>query len=70
MRRMVVNILPIHELSAIDRKLLGEVESSSAEHLPISSIAAIFHCDSMTESVQQKRSQRALESAGHLLKIR
>ena len=67
-----MNSLPMHEVSAIGRKLLGEVESSSAELLPISLIAASFYWDDMTESVQQdlKRSQRALESAGHLLKIR
>ena len=67
-----MNNLPMHEVSGIGWKLLGEVESSSAELLPISLMATSFHWDGMAESVQQelKRSQRALKSAGHLLKIR
>ena len=44
-----MNSLPMHEVSAIGRKLLGEVESSSAELLPTSLIAASFHWDGMTE---------------------
>ena len=48
---MVVNSLPMHEVSEIGQKLLEEVESSSAELLPINLIAASFHWDGMTESV-------------------
>ena len=49
-----MNNLPMHEVSAIGRKLLGEVEPSSAELLPLSLMAASFHWDGMAESVQQE----------------
>ena len=44
-----MNDLPMHEVSAIGQKLLGEVESSSAELLPLSLMAASFHWDGMAE---------------------
>ena len=69
---MVVNNFPMHGVRAMGRKLPGVVGSSSAEPFPSSLMATTFHWEGTADRVQQelKRSHRALDRDGHLLKIR
>ena len=62
----------MHGVRAMGRKLPGVVGSSPTELFPISLMAAAFHWEGTAERIQQelKRSHRALDRDGHLLKIR
>ena len=66
-----MKILPMHGVSAMDRKLAGLVATSVAGPLAISLTAAVFHCSGMNQCVQKKLKMltRAGIRAGHFLKM-